>query len=143
MGLEITGYIPDTHTAWVEWDDATKFKLNYVGTDEVETVLLEKSGKAQFKNPTGRKGKRGKKDEVQDVTVRSAMMIEYIVDGILVDWEGVSYDGSDFPYSRDNALKVLKEAKDIRDWIYTQANDISNFQEFDDLKNSESGENNV
>lgn len=129
MGLEIQNYIPDTHIAWVEWDDEASFQLQYVGADEVEAVLMERAQRASVRTQNATS-----KD-------RSKLMIDYLVDGILLGWKGLTDNGKPYPYTKENARTVLTKSKELRDFIHAEASKITNFKEYDDLKNSKSGEN--
>ena len=94
MGLEVTNFIPDTHIAWVEWDDETSFELQYVGTDEVEAVLMEKAQRASVRSQNATPGDRSK------------MMIDYLADAVITDWKGVEMNKKPLPFNRDNVIKV-------------------------------------
>ena len=47
---------------------------------------------------------------------------------MLVDWEGIEYDGKPIKYSSKNAEKLLNELKDFREDVLLVANDLSNFR---------------
>ena len=128
MGLDITQYIPDTVIAWVEFRDGAKFKLRYSGTDEPEAALVDRAQNMQL---TGA-------DSTKD---KLSMMMEHYAEDIVMDWEGLTDDqGKEFKYSKENALYLLRKAKNIRDFVQTESSNIKNFKEDKDLKNSESGE---
>ncbi len=127
MSLEITNFIPDTYKAWVTWDDEAKFHLQYVGAEEVEAVLLERAQRANVRSHN-----TTPKDRAQ-------LTIDYILEGILLDWEGLTMNGQPFEFTKDNAKMLLTKSKEIRDFIHAEASKITNFKEYDDLKNSESG----
>ena len=123
MGLEVTRYIPDTHQAWVKWNDEARFKLAYVGTDEVEAVLLDKAQRSSLQSKNAAPADRAK------------MMIEYLAEAVVLDWEGVTKDGEDLECTKENVIDVLTKAKEIRDWVHSEASKVTNFKEYEDLKN--------
>lgn len=64
-------------------------------------------------------------EQINDVTA------ELLVEHIIRDWEGDDIcDGDDvLPYSRDNAVRLMREVEIIRDWVGQQADNIGNFTE--------------
>ena len=54
-------------------------------------------------------------------------LVEVMADALLLDWEGMKWAGTDFPYSRENAVKAL-HLRDFRDIISRIASDIENFR---------------
>lgn len=47
---------------------------------------------------------------------------------ILMGWRGVVYEGEELPFTTENAQRLLLELPDLRDWIWQQANQASNFR---------------
>ena len=47
---------------------------------------------------------------------------------ILLDWKGLQEDGKDLPYSYDNAVRILTEYRDLRDYVSDIANEIETFK---------------
>lgn len=48
---------------------------------------------------------------------------------ILLDWKDLSDDGVKIAYNFDNALKMLSQYKDFREFVWAIANDLSRFRE--------------
>jgi len=65
-----------------------------------------------------------------DDDISEKILNEAIVGGILLDWEGLTYQGEPLSYSRENAMMVLsdKRLKDFRDYIVTIAQDAELFR---------------
>lgn len=66
-----------------------------------------------------------KGDESEEAYLKG--LIEIMADTVLLDWEGVEFDGEPLPYNRENAIRVLS-IKDFRREIQRQAEDIENFK---------------
>jgi hypothetical protein len=49
-------------------------------------------------------------------------------DAVVLDWRGIEFDGEPLPYSRENALKLMRELPDLWDVIKTHAEKLANFQ---------------
>jgi len=60
--------------------------------------------------------------------VTEKLLIEAIAETILVDWSGLSYKGEEIAYSKENAIKMLTEAKDWLDEIVTLAKNMETFR---------------
>ncbi|HVQ48492.1 MAG TPA: hypothetical protein VMS92_00465 [Mycobacterium sp.] len=50
-------------------------------------------------------------------------------DAVVLDWRGLELDGEPLPYSRDNALRLMRELPDLWDIIKTHAEKLANFQQ--------------
>ena len=50
---------------------------------------------------------------------------------ILLDWRGLANDGKEIEYNYDNALLMLTNYKDFREFVWSIANDLARFREED------------
>lgn len=60
-------------------------------------------------------------DEAEERAVESALVR-------LVDWQGITEDGEEVPFSKAKAASVLKQHPWIRDAVMQEAADINNFR---------------
>jgi hypothetical protein len=51
-----------------------------------------------------------------------------MADSILLDWRGVEEAGQVLPYSKENAMRILLEYKDLRDQVTEIANEMESFR---------------
>ncbi|MDP6698088.1 MAG: hypothetical protein QGH25_00440 [Candidatus Latescibacteria bacterium] len=75
-----------------------------------------------------------------EVTLR--ITCESLAETILLDWDGMEYNGKKLPHSTANALKVLTEFKDFREDVIFLAAEKETFRAEalkEDQKNSASG----
>lgn len=59
--------------------------------------------------------------EFEDAAIRA------MSETILVGWEGFKFNGSDVPYTHENAYELLKNDRDVREFVSGIANDIDNY----------------
>lgn len=59
--------------------------------------------------------------------VEEKIIRECLADFVLLDWEGVEFDGKAFPYSRENALTALA-IPDFSDLVVRFARDAENYR---------------
>lgn len=74
-----------------------------------------------------------------DDTTAVKLLIEVMADSILVGWEGLTEKGQPLPYSKENAVRLLTNLPNFRDWVVTQAQRMENFKDKsmeEDLGNS-------
>lgn len=131
---------------------ATNEKLEVVG---VWHTLNEASGTriklARTDNPNHQQAnfrliaEHGKELEAESVELRAEagsltrrVMAEALAEGVLIDWENLTYRGKVLKYSKENAMKVLQH-KDFFELVMRLASDITNYQqdlEDEQIKNS-------
>jgi hypothetical protein len=56
------------------------------------------------------------------------LLVDALANTILLDWQGFTKEGTDFPYSVDNARVFLQESADFRDFVSDAANEMENFR---------------
>ena len=64
--------------------------------------------------------------------VAEKLLIKAMAKNILLDWKGLEEDGEPIPYSYENAVRILTEYKDLRDYVSDMANEIDAFKLEDD-----------
>lgn len=91
--------------------------------------LIASSNSTKYRRALGRRGKSEAGGlRRADPTALDRVTIEAMADGILLDWRGnVQWQGKELPYSRENSLLLLG-IPPFREWVATQASDLSNFQ---------------
>lgn len=65
------------------------------------------------------------------------IMCKALAYAVLLDWEGVEADGVPVEYSRENAVRALKDNDELKSFVVEIASDISNFRaekEAEDVK---------
>jgi hypothetical protein len=68
-------------------------------------------------------------NDMLPMDVARQLAIEAFVDGILLDWKKFyDRDGTELPYSRDNAIRVLTELPELFTLLSKEAASLSNFQ---------------
>lgn len=66
-------------------------------------------------------------DNLPDETME-AIVIEATAEALLLDWQGIEFDGALLPYSVENAKKVLAALPDFRDAVATYAGEMATFR---------------
>jgi hypothetical protein len=103
---------------WVDWGEGTKFKIARLGNAQYQARF-----QALIK-PHRHLRDRGILPE--DIQVE--ILCKCLAETVVIDWEGVDFDGKPLPYSTENALKVLTELKDLREDIVTVSGEQSTFR---------------
>lgn len=71
---------------------------------------------------------------------RDGLLAEVFADTVLLNWENVEYQGAPFPYSRENAIRILTDPAlaEFKEWLVDKAADRVHFQvqAVEALKNS-------
>ena len=100
---------------WIDYTDGARFKIrsaDFKGYRAKLTKLARKHSQAAIKrNP----------DVMRDIII-TAMAEE-----IVIGWDGLKDEGKEFPFSVENATKLLRITP-IRDFISEQALDLENFR---------------
>jgi hypothetical protein len=65
---------------------------------------------------------------VLEEAIAEDIYVQAIAEGLLLNWEGFTEEGAECPYSVENAVRLLKEAKPFRDFVEKAANNIENFR---------------
>lgn len=139
----------ETNGSWVTYgaivnDDGTspEFKLKRVSIENIQyqkriTPLLKQIDEIKGENP-----------DIQRIYELQKEMMGAFIDEMLVDWRNVKYPAKrnakgevvkdkkgnvvceEMPFTPENVAKLLrnnKNAKDMNDWLVSQATDISNY----------------
>lgn len=123
--MELKTIQPDPKMAadgvWVKYseDEGGEFLIRPYGNREFERKMAK---------ITGAKRKRMRSKEIPDEEYSDYMRLS-MVGTILLDWRGFQFDGKDFPFTPEAAVKLLADFPDIRDFIQAESRDLTNFQE--------------
>jgi hypothetical protein len=99
---------------WVEFDDA-RFLIRSTDTSKYRRAV---QAAAKKRNPAAVR---------KDIETQTALGIEAVAEGILIDWEGVEDDGTPVECNRENKIAVLTQVPALRDHLATEAGDMANF----------------
>lgn len=114
---------------WIDLSPTSKIKLARIGCKnfQQEVKKRQKPYRAMVRAGT-------LPDHVQ-----TQILVGVLAETIILGWEGFTEGGEPVPYTKDNAVRVLTESRDFRDFIVTLADDINVFkaaEREDGLKNS-------
>lgn len=56
------------------------------------------------------------------------LMIDAISETVLLGWSGVKVKGKEFPYSKDNAMTLLRDLKEFRDIVSEESRRFEHFR---------------
>ncbi len=99
---------------------------NYRGVD----LRIARANNDNFKKTFMRLARPYRKDIAQDnldEKISESIMCEAIADAVLVDWKNFSINGTEVPYSRANAIALLKNDADCRKFVQDFSADLSNY----------------
>jgi hypothetical protein len=113
--------------------DEIEGKWNDIG-DGIQ-ILVARIGNPEYQKEFQRISKPHKRalrrgslnDEVAE-----RLLIKVMAKNILLDWKGLEEDGVVVPYSYDNAIRILTEYKDLRDYVSDIANEMESFRADED-----------
>jgi hypothetical protein len=103
---------------WIDIGDGAKLKIARAGNKQANAVSK------QLAKPYMAQIQYGKLSD----EVATQIAVEVMAKAILLDWKGIQYDGQEMPYSTDNAIKILTELPDFRDYVSQVANERKTFQ---------------
>ena len=63
-------------------------------------------------------------DEKEQIE-RDAVFLEAVIDGCIVELHVGDWGGEELPFTRDNALMVLRDQPDFQTWLLKQVSDIT------------------
>ena len=97
---------------WVDFEGDTRFKIASLHSRRFELKLSD------LMKPYRSPALRHKLDD-QDfmLNLRTIAMAE----SVLIDWEGIEYNGEPLPFTIENAKSLLTQAPEIRKWIEDEA----------------------
>ena len=113
--------------------DEIEGKWNDIG-DGIQ-ILVARIGNPEYQKEFQRISKPHKRalrrgslnDEVAE-----RLLTKVMAKNILLDWEGLEEDGVAVPYSYENAIRILTEYKDLRDYVSDIANEMESFKAEED-----------
>lgn len=100
---------------WFDYDDGARF-LIAATNNPAHTKAMGKIAQ-----------KRARAVRVDDTDAAEKLFIETLPETVLLGWEGLDDDGKPFPFNRENALRLLRESRPLRDFIVMEANNTANF----------------
>ena len=107
---------------WNDIGDDIKLLIARIGNPEYQKAFQKIS------KPHRRAIRRGTlNDEVAE-----KLLVKAMAQTILLDWEGLEEDGVPVPYSTDNAIRILMEYKDLRDYVSDIANEMEGYRADED-----------
>ena len=64
--------------------------------------------------------------------IAEKLMIQCLAETIILDWENVEYKGKELPFSLENAVMILTELPELRNYVNDIANELEGYQAEDD-----------
>jgi len=101
--------------SWIQYDDA-KFLIRHTNTKEYRKAI-QRAGKGKAPSQLRK-----------SVEAQTKFGIEVIVNAVLLDWQGLTKDGKDYPFNKENAIELLTLSEALRNFIAEEAQEVSNFQ---------------
>lgn len=101
---------------WVDFGGNAAFKIAPFDNPSFEDAFRKAN------KPYNDLGKKPNEDEQEEIMCRT--MAQFIV----LDWRGVYEGDNEWPFSRDNAYRLLTELPRIRNKIMTEAQKLENFK---------------
>lgn len=119
-------YGTDSDEAWVDVPDndgnVARFKLGYVNGANSEFIK-------EFERVIRPHRRRLRKGQTLDVELQQEILVKVFAKTALLDWENIAdRNGNPYPYSVDNAVKLLTELPTLFDILQMEAANNSNFQ---------------
>lgn len=91
--------------------------------------LIASSKSREFKTNSLRKVRSKNQNVLQAAPETFGdIQLEVMADKVLLDWEGVNDGEQDVPYSKENALMLLKTAPDFAEWVSDESAKVANFR---------------
>jgi hypothetical protein len=116
---------------WVDFGDGIRIRIRRIRSKKSADVRKE------LEKPLVDQIRRGPLPEAE----AEDLLVRQIAYGVIVDWEGVDLgDGVVVPYTRENAVKLLKALPELRDAILQISVDADSYRlkvDEDAEKNSE------
>jgi hypothetical protein len=117
---------------WQDMGDGIEVRIARIGNPEYQKLFQ------RISKPHRKAIRRGTLKE----DVAEKLMIECMAKTIVKDWKNIEVDGKNLPFSVDNAIMILTEFKDLKEYINDFANEMEAFMQEDaeeaeeQLKNS-------
>jgi hypothetical protein len=107
---------------WQNIGDGVSVKVARIGSTEYQKEFQ------RISKPHKRAIRRG----VLNDDVAEKLLIKVMAKTVLLDWKGLEEDGKEIPYSEENAVRILTDYRDLRDYVSDIANDMEAFKKEDD-----------
>jgi hypothetical protein len=104
--------------AWIDMGDGTQLKIARAGNKKAMDYSRQVSKPFQTQIRFGKFTEEG----------FTKLAIEVAAQCILLDWKNLQEDGEDVPYSKENAIRMLTDYPDFRNFVSASAEDIKNYQ---------------
>lgn len=104
----------ETKGKWFEYEDA-RF-LIAANQNPVHRRALMKLGKRL------QRALRREEPEAQET-----LLIEGMADGVLLGWENLTAGGQPYMFNRENAVKLLRQSRVLREFVAEQSMNLQNF----------------
>lgn len=104
--------------AWIDIGDGGKLKIARAGNKK--SIAYSR----QMAKPHMAQITYGKLSD----EVATELAVEVLAETILLDWDGMTDGGKPLPYSKENALNMLRAYPDFRDLVSQISNERKTFQ---------------
>lgn len=111
-----------------ETDETLAQKGVWIEIDGAEFLIASNNNPNHKRKLNRERKKRNAHRLSKDLDAMTDLAIEAAIGTILLDWRGVTNQGEPFPYSEENARKLLA-IDDLRTEIFSEAQDAENFQQ--------------
>lgn len=64
--------------------------------------------------------------------IAEKLLVQCLAETIVLDWEGLEEDGVEIEYSTENAVKILTDYPELRNYVNDIANEMEGYQADDD-----------
>lgn len=104
---------------WRPYKDGSELLIARIGNEKYRSLLRRKvkSNRAVLDN----------EDDLAD-KVGEAVVLEAISSTILLGWKGINVNGAEYPYTPENALKLLKASREFREAVRNYADDAEAYR---------------
>ncbi len=103
---------------WVDLGEGARLKVARLGNDGYKAMFQREL------KPHRRQMKQGLLSE----EVADNILIKCMAHHILMDWEGIEFNGQSLPYSHENAIMLFRELKDFRDLVHEISQEMEVFK---------------
>lgn len=104
--------------AWVPLSATARIKVSRMGNVRYRECMRRKSAPYRTAGISN-----AVPNDVLEQLVREA-----VAETILVDWHGITTDGRDVPYSKEQALAFCTDLKDFYNFVLTAADNMETFR---------------
>lgn len=108
-----------TRGLWIDLVDGGKVLVGMLGTPEYQKAVMKHSRKYQ----TQIRLNKMRPEDMNEITIQAE------ADAVLLGWKEFEVNGSSFPYTRENAIFLLRKFPRLKAEIEEYANDHERFQD--------------